>query len=150
MRLCKKKLLFDIKTECDSPIAVKTHYPELQNYMVLILTHCEDKSEAERHQLAQEIRANHNLADLVDCFARGIWCMGAISLEARTSGDLTRIEHLTDSVLDMQNNFVQALCYYYQYFNIHRIAGTTAATTAPNNDNSLRVSPFQHFELRDV
>ncbi|CAF1467028.1 unnamed protein product, partial [Adineta steineri] len=77
--------------------------------MVLILTHCEEKTESQRLPLIDEFFDNSALmkADMRNFFARGVLFMGCIRAESVETGNRKALMFEHRQVLQMRADFIR-------------------------------------------
>ncbi|UJR17551.1 hypothetical protein I4U23_004447 [Adineta vaga] len=116
--------------DIQSMIFIKKHYPTLKKFFMLILTHCEEKTDEEKKRLTDEFFSHprvikHNLHEF---FNLGYFYTGSLRPELGSNPNLEAAISQQRKVLEMRSVLLDFLIQREETFNIHQSNITSSNT----------------------
>jgi hypothetical protein len=118
-------------------IYIKRHYPKLKNFLILIITHCEEKNEQERNRFVEEFFQHPDVIKhgLKELFGLGVFFTGCLRPQLQNDPNIRSAKSQAANILDMRKKLLEFLIARQETFNIHRMSPT----------NSLFENIYEHL-----
>ncbi len=128
--------------DIQSMIYIKRHYPKLTNFFILIITHCEEKNEQERHRFSEEFFQHPDVIKhgLKELFGLGVFFTGCLRPQLQNDPNIRSAKNQAANILDMRKKLLEFLISREETFNIHFMSPT----------NSLFENIYEFFSWRKV
>lgn len=114
-----------------SMIFIKKQYPRLQPYFMLIITHCEEKSAAEREAYVAAFFQHPDVVkhDLRNFFGLGVHFMGCLRPELRINPNYEAARFQMNYILEMRQRLLDFIIQRQETYNIHHQQPPNLVTT---------------------
>ena len=113
------------REDIQSMIFVKDNYPFLHDYIALIVTHCEETNDEQRHMKVAEFFESEQVArhNLREFFGKRIFFMGSLRPELRVFPNRQCVRQQIRNVHQMREILIEYLIHLdpKNSFNIHRV-----------------------------
>ena len=133
--------------DIQSMILVQNRYPLLRNYMMLVITHGEEKDGHERSSFVEEFFKQKDVVKhgLKDFFGLGTFFIGCLRPQLKRYPNLEAALIQLRNVSEMRQTFIRFLMKQENRFNIHRYheENTTARNIQPISVVATRSTPEQ-------
>jgi GTP-binding protein EngB required for normal cell division len=112
--------------DIQSMIFIKQNYPQLQEFFILLITHCEEKDEDERKTFVDQFFKHPDVVryGLKDFFGLGIYFMGCLRPQLRRKPNTTSAQTQAQNVMKMRQALLDLIVTRDTTFNIHYITPT--------------------------
>jgi GTP-binding protein EngB required for normal cell division len=109
-----------------SMVFIQENYPELKNFFMLIITHCEEDDAKERNNFLEEFFQHPDVSRhrLKDFFGLGIHFMGCLRPQLQRVPNMTAARNQANNILEMRKELLDFLVARQEIYNIHRRSGT--------------------------
>jgi hypothetical protein len=114
--------------DIQSMVFIQQNYPELQNFFMLIVTHCEENDAKERKNFIEEFFQHPEVIRhrLQDFFGLGIHFMGCLRPQLQRVPNITAARNQASNILEMRKELLEFLVARQETYNIHRGCGTNS------------------------
>ncbi|CAF1459318.1 unnamed protein product, partial [Rotaria sp. Silwood1] len=131
--------------DIQSMIFIKRKYPQLKNFFLLLITHCEEKDVDERNTFVNEFFRHRDIVrhNLKDFFGLGIYFMGCLRPNLRRHPNLDAARLQSRNVMKMRPKLLDFLIFHEQSFNIHY-------STSPSYASVSRALPYCSYSFRII
>jgi hypothetical protein len=100
---------------------IQNNYPELRNFFILLITHCEEKNEDERREFMEEFFQHPDVIkhDLREFFGLGIYFTGCLRPQLQRVPNIMAARAQVTNILEMRRELLDFLVARKETFNIH-------------------------------
>ena len=137
--------------DIQSMIFIQKQYPELGNFFMLIITHCEEKDEDEQNKFLDEFFQHPDVIknNLREFFGLGVFFTGTLRPQLARTPNMLSAQEQEKNVLKMRRKLLDFLVSRKETFNIHYtpITSTPITTTPPTPKTSSCCSKFFIFAV---
>ena len=107
--------------DIDSMIFVKENYPQMREFFILLITHCEEKSEPECKKFVADFFKHPKIVqyELEQFFGLGVFFMGSLRPEQRMNPNEKSAKIQGRNIMNMRNKFLDFIVERAATFNIH-------------------------------
>jgi hypothetical protein len=121
-----------------SMVFIQKNYPELRNFFILLITHCEEKNEGERHHFMEEFFRHPDVIKhgLREFFGLGVHFTGCLRPQLQRAPNMVAAREQATNIFEMRKELLDFLIARQETFNIHY----TPISTVSSNGSRLVVS----------
>ena len=107
--------------DIQSMMFIQKNYPELRNFFVLIITHCEEKNEEERRSFVEEFFQHPDVIKhgLREFFGLGVYFTGSLRPQLQRLPNLMAARAQSTNILEMRKKLLDFLIARRDTYNIH-------------------------------
>ena len=107
--------------DIQSMMFIQRNYPELRNFFILIITHCEEKNEEERRHFMEEFFQHPDVIKhgLREFFGLGVYFTGSLRPQLQRVPNLMAAKAQATNILEMRRKLLDFLIARRETFNIH-------------------------------
>lgn len=107
--------------DIQSMMFIQKNYPELRNFFVLIITHCEEKNEEERRSFVEEFFQHPDVIKhgLREFFGLGVYFTGSLRPQLQRLPNLLAARAQANNILEMRKKLLDFLIARRETYNIH-------------------------------
>jgi GTP-binding protein EngB required for normal cell division len=107
--------------DIQSMMFIQKNYPELRNFFILIITHCEEKNEEERRNFMEEFFQHPDVIKhgLREFFGLGIYFTGCLRPQLQRVPNIMAAKAQATNILEMRKKLLDFLIARRETFNIH-------------------------------
>jgi GTP-binding protein EngB required for normal cell division len=114
--------------DIQSMVFIQNNYPQLQNFFMLIITHCEEDDANERNKFLEEFFQHPDVIrhGLQGFFGLGVHFMGCLRPQLQRVPNMTAARNQARNILEMRKELLDFLVARQETYNIHRSSGTNS------------------------
>lgn len=107
--------------DIQSMMFIQKNYPELRNFFVLIITHCEEKNDEERRSFVEEFFQHPDVIKhgLREFFGLGVYFTGSLRPQLQRLPNLMAARAQATNILEMRKKLLDFLIARRDTYNIH-------------------------------
>jgi GTP-binding protein EngB required for normal cell division len=108
--------------DIQSMVFIQSNYPQLQNFLMLIITHCEEDDASERNKFLEEFFQHPDIIRhrLQGFFGLGVHFMGCLRPQLKRVPNMTAARNQASNILEMRKELLDFLVARQETYNIHR------------------------------